>query len=89
MTYYRQLIFNHRQALLESMTSETDPAMLLHLASVVLFQTFTQAIIHVPGRCVPQVITFLKQHMEDRKYVKLVELQGNNKWNRSRSTGLL
>lgn len=55
---------------------ESDPAMALHLASVILFQTFTQHIIHIPGKCVPQVIAFLKSHMESEKYDALFNQQG-------------
>ncbi|KAK3097920.1 hypothetical protein FSP39_014469 [Pinctada imbricata] len=71
----RQLIFNHRQALLENIKYESDPAMLLHEASVILFQTYTQTMIHVPGKCVPQVIAHLQPHMEADKHQKLVTLQ--------------
>ncbi|XP_062605346.1 E3 UFM1-protein ligase 1-like isoform X2 [Saccostrea cucullata] len=71
----RQLIFNHRQALVEQLSRETDPAMLLHLTVVILFQTFTSNIVHAPGKCVPQIITFLKQHLAPESHELLVKMQ--------------
>lgn len=71
----RQLAFNQRQVLLEQLSSETDPAMALHLTSVLLFHTYTQTLLHVPGKCVPQVILFLKSHMEADKYDELYKQQ--------------
>nr|XP_022294660.1 E3 UFM1-protein ligase 1-like isoform X1 [Crassostrea virginica] len=71
----RQLIFNHRQSLLEQLAQETDPAMLLHLSVVILFQTFTSNIVHAPGKCVPQVITFLKQYLTPEQHQLLTRMQ--------------
>lgn len=76
MYNFRQLAFNQRQVLLEQLSSETDPAMALHLTSVLLFHTYTQTLLHVPGKCVPQVILFLKSHMEADKYDELYKQQG-------------
>lgn len=71
----RQLIFNHRQVLLEQLSQETDAAMLLHLSVVVLFQTFTSNIVHAPGKCVPQIITFLKQYLPPEQHDLLTRMQ--------------
>jgi len=57
--------------------NETDPAMALHLASVLLFQIYTQNMVHAPGRCVPQVIALLKNYMEEEPHQVLVEMQGS------------
>jgi hypothetical protein len=62
--------------ILLKISSETDPAMALHLTSVILFHTYTQTLLHVPGKCVPQVILFLKSHMEADKYDELHKQQG-------------
>lgn len=75
--FFRQLMMSHRQALYEQLTAETDAAMTLHLACVILFHKFTQCIIHVPGKCVPQVVLFLKDHLEPEKFQELTTLQGN------------
>lgn len=52
----RQALFLHRQALIEQLKETEDPALVLHLASVLLFQASTQCMLHAPGRCVPQII---------------------------------
>ncbi|XP_060085103.1 E3 UFM1-protein ligase 1-like [Ylistrum balloti] len=71
----RQLVFNHRQVLLEQMNQESDPAMTLHLAVVLLFQAYTQCLIHAPGKSVPQIILFLKDHMDEEQHKIFVSLQ--------------
>ncbi|CAL1585403.1 unnamed protein product [Knipowitschia caucasica] len=52
----RQSMFVHRQSLLQQLKDTEDPALVLHLVSVLLFQSCTQNLLHAPGRCVPQVI---------------------------------
>lgn len=52
----RQALFVHRQALTEQLKETEDPALVLHLTSVLLFQASTQCMLHAPGRCVPQII---------------------------------
>ena len=75
MFNYRQLTFNHRQALADQLDRETEPAMALHLATVILFQQSTSCIIHAPGRCVPQIITFLKDYVTPETHEKLTQYQ--------------
>lgn len=55
----RQALFLHRQALIEQLKETEEPALVLHLASVLLFQASNQCMLHAPGRCVPQVIATL------------------------------
>ncbi|XP_022625320.1 E3 UFM1-protein ligase 1 [Seriola dumerili] len=52
----RQALFLHRQALAEQLKDTEDPALVLHLTSVLLFQASTHCMLHAPGRCVPQII---------------------------------
>uniref|UniRef100_A0A8C4GM62 E3 UFM1-protein ligase 1 n=1 Tax=Dicentrarchus labrax TaxID=13489 RepID=A0A8C4GM62_DICLA len=52
----RQALFLHRQALTEQLKDTEDPALVLHLTSVLLFQASTHCMLHAPGRCVPQII---------------------------------
>jgi len=61
---------------MEQLNQENDPAMTLHLTSVLLFQANTQALVHCPGKCVPNIISFLKDNMESDKHTILVNLQG-------------
>lgn len=55
----RQALFLHRQALTEQLKEAEDPALVLHLTSVLLFQATTHCMLHAPGRCVPQIIGVL------------------------------
>uniref|UniRef100_A0A673B9H6 E3 UFM1-protein ligase 1 n=1 Tax=Sphaeramia orbicularis TaxID=375764 RepID=A0A673B9H6_9TELE len=55
----RQALFVHRQALTEQLKDTEDPALVLHLTSVLLFQSNTNLMLHAPGRCVPQIICTL------------------------------
>lgn len=59
MLVHRQALFLHRQALIEQLKESEDPALVLHLTSVLLFQASTQCMLHAPGRCVPQIISIL------------------------------
>ncbi|KAM9703132.1 E3 UFM1-protein ligase 1 [Menidia menidia] len=52
----RQALFLHRHALMEQLRDTEEPALVLHLTSVLLFQASTHCMLHAPGRCVPQVI---------------------------------
>lgn len=78
--YCRQLTFSHRQALSEQLAQEMDPALTLHLACVILFHKFTQCIIHIPGKCVPQVLLFLKDHLDPEKFQEMTLLQGSSQY---------
>lgn len=49
--------------------------MSLHLAVAILFQQYTGAMLHTPGRLVPHVITFLGDQLEPGKHSKLVRYQ--------------
>eukprot|EP00795_Rhopilema_esculentum_P017681 gene17681-9336_t len=71
----RQLAFNHRQALLDQLDRETEPAMALHLVVVILFQFQTSCVIHAPGRCVPQIINFLQQYLNPDDFEQLNRYQ--------------
>ncbi|XP_068609640.1 E3 UFM1-protein ligase 1 [Brachionichthys hirsutus] len=52
----RQALFLHRQALTEQLKETEDPALVLHLTSVLLIQASAHCMLHAPGRCVPQII---------------------------------
>ncbi|KAI1897424.1 hypothetical protein AGOR_G00083150 [Albula goreensis] len=83
----RQALFQHRQALMEQLKVTEDPALVLHLTSVLLFQSSTNCMLHAPGRCVPQIIGSLvgrvseDQHRLLSRYQTLVvkQLVGQSK----------
>lgn len=49
--------------------------MALHLLLVLLFQQETGFIIHVPGKFIPTLISFLHQHLPRKEHEKLVKCQ--------------
>ncbi|XP_059110049.1 E3 UFM1-protein ligase 1 isoform X1 [Peromyscus eremicus] len=72
----RQILFQHRQALAEQLKVTEDPALVLHLTSVLLFQFSTHSMLHAPGRCVPQIIAFLQNKIPEDQHTLLVKYQG-------------
>ncbi|XP_014833745.1 PREDICTED: E3 UFM1-protein ligase 1 [Poecilia mexicana] len=72
----RQAQFLHRQALTEQLKEAEDPALVLHLTSVLLFQASTHCMLHVPGRCVPQVIGILTGRIPPEQQQLLSAYQG-------------
>ncbi|XP_056620823.1 E3 UFM1-protein ligase 1 [Triplophysa dalaica] len=71
----RQALFVHRQALLEQLREAEDPALVLHLTSILLFQNTTHCMLHAPGRCVPHIIGFLESKIPKDHYKLLSEYQ--------------
>ncbi|TKC47704.1 hypothetical protein EI555_005793, partial [Monodon monoceros] len=71
-----KILFQHRQALAEQLKVTEDPALILHLTSVLLFQFSTHSMLHAPGRCVPQIIAFLNSKIPEVQHTLLVKYQG-------------
>nr|CAD7430774.1 unnamed protein product [Timema monikensis] len=59
----RPMVHSHRQALLEQLSTCTDPALVLHLASLLLFQAVSQTMLHASGRFVFNILTHLASHL--------------------------
>ncbi|XP_069679850.1 E3 UFM1-protein ligase 1 homolog [Periplaneta americana] len=59
----RPQLLGHRQALLEQLTASEDPALVLHLTSLILFQAVTQTMLHASGRFVSNILTYLQSHV--------------------------
>ncbi|KAK1170199.1 E3 UFM1-protein ligase 1-like [Acipenser oxyrinchus oxyrinchus] len=72
----RQALFQHRQALIEQLKVTEDPALVLHLTSVLLFQFSTNCMLHAPGRCVPQIIAALSTRIPEDQHKLLSKYQG-------------
>lgn len=86
----RQILFQHRQALAEQLKVTDDPALILHLTSVLMFQFTTHNMLHAPGRCVPQIIAFLNHKIPEDQHALLVRYQDlvvKQLVNQSKSTG--
>ncbi|NXF97541.1 UFL1 ligase, partial [Eubucco bourcierii] len=72
----RQVLFQHRQALMEQLRVTEDPALVLHLTAVLLFQFSTHCMLHAPGRLVPQIVHFLSGKIPEDQHSLLVKYQG-------------
>lgn len=57
----RQILFGHRQSVLEQLNSCLDPALTLHLAVLTLFQHSHGLLLHASGKFVPMVIEHLSE----------------------------
>ena len=55
----RQILFGHRQSLLEQLNSCLDPALTLHLAVLAVFQHYHGSLLHASGKFVPVLIEHL------------------------------
>uniref|UniRef100_A0A3B1K2F5 E3 UFM1-protein ligase 1 n=1 Tax=Astyanax mexicanus TaxID=7994 RepID=A0A3B1K2F5_ASTMX len=71
-----QALLLHKQALLEQLNVAEDPALILHLTSVLLFQNLMHCMLHAPGRCVPNIIGTLQPKLSEDQYKLLVQYQG-------------
>jgi len=60
----KQLLQSHRVALMERLQAEEDPSLALHLAVSLAFHNAHQAMIHINGRLIPQVIAFLTPRLD-------------------------
>ena len=74
-SFNRQLILSHQLSLLKSLDEEEDGAMALHLVLVLLFHQETKSIVHIPGRFIPTMISFLHDRLPMNIYEKLSECQ--------------
>lgn len=61
---YRTLILCHKHGLLEQLTNCSDPALVLHLAALVIFTVSTQTMLHASGRHVSSVLSFLQPSLQ-------------------------
>ncbi|KFB49638.1 AGAP007742-PA-like protein [Anopheles sinensis] len=56
----KNLILCHKHGLLEQLTNCTDPALVLHLAALIIFTISTQTMLHASGRHVSAILSFLQ-----------------------------
>ncbi|RZF37966.1 hypothetical protein LSTR_LSTR005466 [Laodelphax striatellus] len=64
----RPQMLAHKQVLLQQMMNSDDPALVLHLATLVIFQCATQSMLHASGRFVSTVLQFLRSHLSEDDY---------------------
>ncbi|RZC36650.1 E3 UFM1-protein ligase 1 -like [Asbolus verrucosus] len=59
----RTIVLNHKHVLLEQLNKCEDLALILHLATLVIFTTATQCMLHASGRHIAAILSFLKQYL--------------------------
>ncbi|XP_039288056.1 E3 UFM1-protein ligase 1 homolog [Nilaparvata lugens] len=64
----RPQMLAHKQVLLQQMMGSDDPALALHLATLVIFQVATQSMLHASGRFVSTILQFLRSHLPEDDY---------------------
>lgn len=72
----RQLILQHKQKLLQQLQETVEPALVLHLASLILFTTVTGCIIHASGKFVAQILAFIRPHLSNEQNEQLMQYHG-------------
>lgn len=60
----RTLILCHKHGLLDQLSNCTDPALVLHLAALVVFTVSTQTMLHASGRHVSAILSFLQPSLQ-------------------------
>ncbi|XP_037079233.1 E3 UFM1-protein ligase 1-like [Pollicipes pollicipes] len=66
----------HLQCLLEQLNGSTDPALTLHLAALLLYQTFSGHMLHASGKFVPAIVTRLADLVPPEVISVLQQCQG-------------
>lgn len=61
-----------------SLQEEKEPAALLHLVCTLLFYYSTGQFLNAPGRCVPNILEFLRADLKEEVFTKLVYFQSKN-----------
>ena len=74
--FFRSQLLGHRQALLEHLTSSEDPALVLHLTTLIMFQAVTQTMLHASGRFVSHILTYLQSHVTAEVFNTLQQYHG-------------
>ncbi|XP_017466848.1 PREDICTED: E3 UFM1-protein ligase 1 homolog isoform X1 [Rhagoletis zephyria] len=69
----RQLILQHREKLLQQLQETVEPALVLHLVSLILFTTVTGCILHASGKFVAQILAFVRPSLSNEQNEQLMQ----------------
>lgn len=72
----RLIVLAHKHSLLDQLEKCEDPALTLHLATLILFEIATQNMIHASGRHVNSLLNFLKQYLTEEQLHELATYHG-------------
>ncbi|CAG9768720.1 unnamed protein product [Ceutorhynchus assimilis] len=68
----RTIVLNHKHKLLEELNTCDDVALVLHLATLIVFTSATQCMLHASGRHLASVLSFLKAHVSEGQISELM-----------------
>ena len=71
----RQILFNHRQQLLDQLGACVDHALTLHMAILLIFQHLTGHMLHASGKFVPVLLIQLLPQLSEEQRQLLEEQQ--------------
>lgn len=72
----RTIVLNHKHVLLEQLNKCDDLALVLHLATLVIFTVATQCMLHASGRHVAAILQYLKQYLSEEQSAELALYHG-------------
>lgn len=72
----RQVLQNHRCALLDQLDGSLDAPLTLHLACLLLFQSVTGNMLHASGKFVPHILSYVKNSLPVDQFAILQDYQG-------------
>jgi len=64
----RQILFAHKHELADKISGCQDPALVLHLAVLIIFQHVTGSMLTATGKFVPSILSFLKGSLTEEQY---------------------
>ncbi|XP_050309161.1 E3 UFM1-protein ligase 1 homolog [Anthonomus grandis grandis] len=68
----RTIVLNHKHKLLEELNVCEDVALVLHLATLIIFISATQCMLHASGRHVSAILNYLKPSLTAEQYSELM-----------------
>jgi len=69
-------MLHQRELLIEQLNLASDPALVLHLTVLILFQAATQTLVHASGKFVSSLIPILEPHLSSEDYNALKTYYG-------------
>ncbi|XP_076251974.1 UFM1 specific ligase 1 [Rhynchophorus ferrugineus] len=68
----RAVVLNHKHELLDKLNNCDDVALVLHLATLAIFTTATQCMLHASGRHITTILAFLKPYLSTDHFSELM-----------------
>lgn len=72
----RSIILGHKHGLLDKLSKCDDPALVLHLVTMIVFEVATQTMLHCSGRHISSILGYLKQFLTEDQLHQLAHYHG-------------